>query len=343
MDSKGQIGEAISIPAASGNLEEQLKKIIRGFHEINDKTPHQASAISFCFPGPADYERGIIGDLENLPLFRGGVALKAMLAREFGIPVFINNDGDLFALGEAIGGLLPAINEQLLQHHNSRQYKNIIGLTLGTGFGAGIVIDGKLLVGDNSAGAEINRMSHPFDKNVSVEETLSIRGIQQLFAEESACTMENTPAPFDIFKIGSGIKKGDKESAIRAWSRFGEVLGEVMANAITLVDGLIVIGGGLSGAYPLFLPPAIASMNRQFHKKGGGSFPRLEVTAFNTEEEEQLLAFARSEVVAVKVPFSAEEIPYSPDKKVGVGISRLGTSEAVSIGAYAFAARQLGW
>jgi glucokinase len=64
-------------------------------------------AISFAFPGPSDYPRGIIGDLGNLPCFRGGVALGPMLEDTFEIPVFINNDGDLFAYGEAIGGFLP--------------------------------------------------------------------------------------------------------------------------------------------------------------------------------------------------------------------------------------------
>ncbi len=67
-------------------------------------------AISFAFPGPADYPAGIIGDLPNLPAFRGGVALGPMLEEKFGIPVFINNDGDLFVYGEAIAGFLPYVN-----------------------------------------------------------------------------------------------------------------------------------------------------------------------------------------------------------------------------------------
>ena len=58
-------------------------------------------AISFAFPGPADYPNGIIGGyLPNFPSFREGVALGPFLEYKFGIPVFINNDGDLFAYGE---------------------------------------------------------------------------------------------------------------------------------------------------------------------------------------------------------------------------------------------------
>ena len=112
-------------------------------------------AISFAFPGPADYPAGIIGDLPNLPAFRGGVALGPMLEAKFGLPVFINNDGDLFAYGEATAGFLPWVNDQLAQAGSPRRFENLVGVTLGTGFGGGIVRRGELLTGDNSMAAEI--------------------------------------------------------------------------------------------------------------------------------------------------------------------------------------------
>lgn len=170
----GQIVEkSFTLPAMSENLENLLEKIIHGFKEINTQTGGKADAISFCFPGPADFKNGIIGDLENLPFFRGGVPLKAMLENAFGIPVFINNDGDLFTLGEAIGGLLPQVNVELINSNVHKQYKNLLGVTLGTGFGGGIVLDGSLFLGDNSAGAEINRIVNPFNHEQSIEEVMS--------------------------------------------------------------------------------------------------------------------------------------------------------------------------
>lgn len=61
------------------------------------------AAISFAFPGPADYPNGIIGGwLPNFPSFRDGVALGPFLQEKFGVPVFINNDGDLFAYALAL-------------------------------------------------------------------------------------------------------------------------------------------------------------------------------------------------------------------------------------------------
>ena len=150
-----EIIEAFTIKTASDTLEEQLNKIIEGFRRTEELCGSKPAAISFCFPGPADYTNGIIGDLANLPLFRGGVALKDMLENEFKVPVYINNDGDLFAYGEALGGVLPEINAMLEKNSNPKRYKNLVGLTLGTGFGGGVVLNGSLLEGDNSAGAEV--------------------------------------------------------------------------------------------------------------------------------------------------------------------------------------------
>src|SRR6266704_999091 len=86
---------------------------------------HQTETISTsASPGPADYPNGIIGDLGNLPGFRGGVALGPMLERKFGIPTFINNDGDLFVYGEAIAGFLPYVNDLLKKAGSPKRYKN---------------------------------------------------------------------------------------------------------------------------------------------------------------------------------------------------------------------------
>ena len=69
---------------------------------------------------------------------------------EFKIPVFIDNDGSLYAYGEALAGYLPMLNKKIRDAGGIKQYKNLVGLTLGTGFGGGIVIRGQLMTGDNS-------------------------------------------------------------------------------------------------------------------------------------------------------------------------------------------------
>ena len=330
------LSQQVHLPAPSENLESFLKKVIRGFSQLQQQTKEQADAISFCFPGPADYKNGIIGDLENLPFFRGGVPLAKMLENKFCVPVFINNDGDLFALGEAMHGLLPEINRK-----SDKKYNNLLGVTLGTGFGGGIISNGKLFDGDNSAAAEINRTSSWENRDQSVEEVLSIRGLRRLFAENAGIAFKDSPDPYDIFQIGMGVSAGNKAAATGAWEKFGLVLGDALANAVSLTDSCVVIGGGLSGAYPLFLPAAVRQMNGAFQKADGKSVSRMEMKAFNWEEKKEKEAFLQDETVILKVPFSAETQVYRPHKKIAVGISRLGTSEAVAVGAYAYAVSKM--
>ncbi len=333
----GQVtGTPVILPAPSENLETFLQKIIAGFKTVNKQNGSKAKAISFCFPGPADYENGIIGNLENLPFFRGGVPLKKILEHHFNIPVYINNDGDLFTLGEALGGILPEINRQ-----SKKQYKNLLGVTLGTGFGGGIVINNKLLPGDNSAAAEINRMSSIINRNQSVEEVLSIRGIRKLYAEKAEIDVIASPEPFDLYQIALGDKTGNQKAAINAWDTFSTVLADAIANAITLTDSNVVIGGGLSGAHPLFLPKTVELLNGYFTNDAEKTTPRLEINVFNWHDPEQRRQFLENQPTKIAVPYSDEVVEWDSTKKVTVAVSTLGTSEAVALGAYHFAMNNL--
>lgn len=333
--------QTVNIPADHQSIEKTLKDIIKGFREVQKKIKSKASAISFSFPGPADYENGIIGDLENLPEFRGGIALKAMLENEFGVPVFINNDGDLFTYGESIAGLLPEINQKLKATGSEKQYKNLLGVTFGTGFGAGIVSDGQLFRGDNSAAAEINRMQNILHLQTSIEDSCSIRAIKRVYAETAKIDYSLAPEPFEIYRIAKGESSGNHEAAISSFEVFAGATAYALTNAVTLVDAMIVIGGGLSGAHSLFLDKIVRQMNRKYISLNRQSFPHLEIDVFNLENPDGLKDFLADRTVDIPVPFSDNKIKYDPEKKTGIGISRLGTSNAVSIGAYAFALNEL--
>ena len=102
-----------------------------------------------------------------------------------------------------------------------------------------------------------------------------------------------------------------------------------------------MIGGGIAAAWPLFLPALVSEINGSYTDPQGRSFKRLASAAFNLEDSEQLKVFLRGEMRRIAVPNSKQEIEYDSMQRVGIGISRLGTTEAVSIGAYAFALNQL--
>ena len=134
---------------------------------------------------------------------------------------------------------------------------------------------------------------------------------------------------------------GNREAAAKAWEEMAVVAGDTLANAITLIDGIIVIGGGLSGAYQVFLQTVVDEMNKSFLSLDGHEVPRLEISVLNLENPVELEKFLVNESIKIKVPFSKKMVTYDPSRYVGVGVSRLGTSKAVSVGAYAYALAEL--
>ena len=183
-----EIVSPVTLSAASNSLDICLNHITEGFNAIRSVLPEAPVAISFAFPGPADYAAGIIGDLPNFPSFRGGVALGPYLQDAFGIPVFINNDGNLFAYGEALSGALPELNRKLEAAGSIRRYRNLLGVTLGTGFGAGVVLDGNLLLGDNGAGGDVWCLRNKKYPQYIAEESVSIRAVKRVYAAYSGDT-----------------------------------------------------------------------------------------------------------------------------------------------------------
>jgi glucokinase len=337
----GPVTEIVAMPSEGGDLDKCLANIIKGFDCISRQCPLRPVAISFAFPGPADYPNGIIGDLGNLPGFRGGVALGPMLEELFGIPTYINNDGDLFAYGEAISGFLPYMNSLLEKAGSPKRYRNLVGITLGTGFGGGIVINGRLLAGDNSISGEVWLLRNRLNPDMNAEEGASIRAVRRDYAQKAGISLEETPEPKDIFDIGMGSQPGNSDAAVEAFSRMGKVAGDAMANALTLIDGLGVIGGGVSAAWPLFLPMLVGELNDSYTGPDGRKFRRLASVAFNLEDPAQMKRFLRGESRELAIPRSSRKVAYDPLQRVGIGLSRLGTTEAVAIGAYAFALHQL--
>ncbi|HSD65745.1 MAG TPA: ROK family protein [Vicinamibacteria bacterium] len=336
-----EVVEPVTLRSNAHDLSLCLETIVEGFATVGKRAPAPPAAISFAFPGPADYPNGIIGGLGNLPAFKeGGVALGPLLQDRFSVPVFLNNDGDLFAFGEATLGFLPWVNDLLARAGSPKRFRNLFGATLGTGFGGGIVQDGRLWIGDNSAGGEIWLLRNKLDPTSNIEESVSIRAIRREYARKAGIAAETAPEPKDIFAIGRGEKPGHREGAVEAFRRMGEAAGDALASAITLIDGLVVIGGGLTGAAELFLPALVAEMRASFETPSG-PVPRLEVRAFNLEDAGERGAFVRGEAREVVVPGSDRRVAYDPLKRIGVGLSRLGTSRAVAIGAYAFALAEL--
>ena len=323
-----EVVEPVRLNAVTDNVDECLAVLVHGFRMVEAALEERPVAISFAFPGPADYEAGIIGDLPNFPCFRGGVAMGPYLAEQFGLPVFINNDGNLFAYGEALAGILPEMNDRLEAAGSSVRYKNLIGLTLGTGFGAGVVIDNVLLRGDNGCGGDVWLMRNVHYPDKIAEESVSIRAVKRVYAEASDDTRELTPK--EIQEIADGLLDGDRAAAAKAYSDMGVAIADALAHALDIADGLVVIGGGISKAYKYIIPTVIE------HLKGWLQMDVLDLTT-----EEGMREFLQDTAVKIRVPDSDRTVLYRNEKKTGIAVSHLGTSTAVSLGAYAYALMQI--
>ena len=332
--------EPITLPSNAHDLDLCLETMNTGFQAVIDRLEEKPSAISFAFPGPADYPNGIIGGfLPNFPSFRDGVALGPFLKNRFGIPVFINNDGDLFAYGEALGGALPEINGKLAAAGSAKKYRNMLGYTFGTGFGVGMIVNGQLNRGDNSC-VETFCLPHKKYPGVFVEEGVAVRAVKRVYGELSGNTEHNFE-PKDIFDIAEGKKEGDAEAARKAFAEMGEVAGDAMATAVTLTDGLIVIGGGITAARKYIMPALLGSLRSKIHSLDGVELNRVQMKVYDLDNEEEFAEFARGEQRKLKVYGSDEDVNYDPQKRIGVAISKMGASKAISVGAYTFALDQL--
>jgi glucokinase len=102
------------------------------------------AALSVSIGGPLDILRGVIKSPPNLPGWTD-IPLKQLLLDEFGLPVFVEHDGNAGALAEWYFGA-------------GRGFRNIVFITMGTGFGAGLILDGRLYRGTSDVAGEIGHI-----------------------------------------------------------------------------------------------------------------------------------------------------------------------------------------
>lgn len=179
-------------------------------------------AIGIGVPSVVDMEKGIVYAAHNLPSWRS-VPVKRILERRFGVPAFVNNDANCFALGELHFGV-------------GHGYRNLIGLIVGTGLGAGVVIDGKLYFGNNGGAGEIGAMPY---KKKTFEYYCSGRFFEREFGIDAATLQRRADA-------------GDVK-AQKMFAQFGDDFGEVIMTLLYAYDPeIIVLGGSVSKAFPYF-------------------------------------------------------------------------------------------
>ncbi|WP_209330027.1 ROK family protein [Lunatimonas salinarum] len=216
-------GEIISQTKAllkeKDSLSSTLKQVINFIKPLMN---HGVEGIGIGVPSVVDVKNGIVYNVTNIPSWKK-VELKAILEKEFAIPVYVNNDVNCFAIGEHRFGL-------------GMQFRNMVGMSIGTGLGSGIIIDNKLYTGINCGAGEIGLLPYK-DKNI------------EYYASGNFFSSFYDTTALDAYKAA---KAGDPE-AMSQWNEFGLHFGAaVQAVLYTYDPEAIIIGGSLAKAFSFF-------------------------------------------------------------------------------------------
>lgn len=208
-------------------------------------------AASVVVPGTVDKANAIVVQAPNLPCLNH-FGLKLALENEFGSPVFLENDANAAAMGEMWLGA-------------ARGYQNVICITLGTGVGGGIFMDGRLWRGADGSAGEIGHTAvDPFSGLLC---KCGNEGCLEMLASATAIVRmanENLPRFPQSILHGQEITARrvyeagleSDELALTVFERVGTYLGIGVANLINLLNPeIIVIGGGVANGWKLFEGP----------------------------------------------------------------------------------------
>ena len=214
-----EISEKKQLPIKGDENTSEFVNTLKSF--ISNYTTHNLKGIGIGVPGLVNPETGIIYDIQNIPLLKE-IHLKHTLETKFKLPVFINNDANCFALGENYFGF-------------GTQYKNFLGVTLGTGLGTGIIIENRLYAGSYCGAGEIGML--PYKDGILENYTGS------LFFKKNQTT--------GVLTYNKALKNDTNAKTL--FNEFGKHLGEavhIMLHAYA--PEAIVFGGAIAKAYPFF-------------------------------------------------------------------------------------------
>jgi glucokinase len=201
---------------------------------------HQAKAIGLGTPGPADAAGRVARVAINLQGWQD-VPIADWLEEKTGLPTVVANDANCAGLGEVWLGA-------------GKAYQDAIMLTLGTGVGGAIILNGKLFVGRKGTAGELGLITldpegHPCNSGNrgSLEQHCSVQAIRR----------ETGLTPAELAEKARG---GDG-AAISYWQTYGRNLGCALASLVyVLTPEAVILGGGISAAADLFLPATLAEL-----------------------------------------------------------------------------------
>ncbi len=258
LDLKGNIREKVSVLTKEGK-QAVLRQIIDTVEGLREKSGVKKSAIlglGMGTPGLVDSTRGIVRGFTNVKGWRN-VALKEYIEKNMELPAYIDNDVNLMALGELLCG-------------SGRGMKNMVCLTLGTGVGGGIIIQGELYRGSTMSAGEIGHIPVNVDGlpcgcgsygcleryvgNASIVDKAvkAIEGGRRSLIKKLSGGDLTTITPRTISRAA---RQGDR-LAKEIWEETGRYIGIALSGVVNLLNPeMIVIGGGVARAGQILFEP----------------------------------------------------------------------------------------
>jgi glucokinase len=221
--SESELLERTEVPTGASRPAEEIMESL--YEAIEKVITDEVIGIGIGMPGFMNVETGEILQINNIPSFNG-FAIKPKVEKRFNLPAFQNNDANCFALGETYYGA-------------GKKYTNLVGVTLGTGLGGGIILDRKIHTGLMGGAGELGCV--PFHGGIS-EDICSAA----LFKNKYKST------GVELYKKA---KAGDQESQAvfdELASNIGELLRIVM---YVLSPEAFVIGGSVANSWDLLEKP----------------------------------------------------------------------------------------
>jgi glucokinase len=234
--------------------------IVESASELINRNP-DVEAVGFGIPCLIDQRDGHAVMCVNLPL--ADIPFREVMSDRLGVPAFIDNDGNVTTLVE-------------VQFGAARGARDVIGLTIGTGIGGGLVLDGKLFRGSRGSGAELGHMV--IDHNgPPCQGNCPNFGCLETFASGNAIGREGLEAAElePDSELGRAAASGEAitgelvtqlalggdEVSRMVVGQIGRMLGVGLANFVNIFNpDVIVVGGGAMAAGDLLLEPARAEM-----------------------------------------------------------------------------------
>ena len=269
------IGEIERVPTRDvRDPDAMVEAMAAEIRDLHGRYP-EIAAVGVGVPGAVDAE-GVTYNLTNVPGWRS-IPLRDLLSDKTELPVAVDNDANCAAFAE-------------WKYGAGTGHRNLVLVTLGTGVGGGLILNGELYRGSNLAAGEIGQMSvdhdgvdGPYGNCGALERYIGHQQISEMARTSySEAGREVTDAECTPEALAEAAHQGD-EIARRVWNRVAEYLGTVLASIVYLLNpDAIVVGGGVAHAGEVLFEPLRERVRSMLSKEFFERFDILPAELGNT-------------------------------------------------------------